>query len=96
MNLQPNMGRLLVKLGAISEKTESGLYIPESARDTGSAKVGTVVAVGEVRLVDGLRTATVPNVGDKVLIDPIGTLKVKLGSEELYLLRCEDILGIVS
>lgn len=95
MRLLPNMGRLLVKLGEISEKTESGLYIPESARDTGSAKVGTVVALGEERIVNGEKTATRPWIGAKVLIDPLGSLKVKFGSEELYLLRCEDVLGII-
>lgn len=96
MNLQPNMGRILVKLGALSEKTESGLFIPESARDTGSAKIGVVVAVGETRFVDGQRTAMTIKTDDRVLIDPIGSLKVKIGSEELYLLRCEDVLGVVS
>ena len=95
MQLIPNMGRILVKADEISEKSSGGILLPPSARDTGKARVAKVVEVGDVRLVNGERTATYPFVGQKVLIDPLSTVAVKVGGEDLMLLRVEDILGLV-
>ena len=89
------MGRILVKQDTLSDKSAGGILIPPSALDTGGAKVAKVVEVGEEKYVNGHLTGTYPNVSDKVLIDPLGATKVKIGGEELLLVRVEDVLGII-
>jgi chaperonin GroES len=92
MELQPNVGKILVKIETDSQKTSGGIFIPQSAVVDGVRK-GKVVAVGPLRVVDGVPTALDFNVNDEVLLDPLGGLKIKLGSEELFLMRMEDVLG---
>lgn len=91
-DIQPNMGKLLVKLEEETGKTAGGLFIPASAQTDG-VKKGKVLAVGPTRMVDGAPTAILFNAGDRVLLDPLGGTKLKVNGEDLILLRVEDVLA---
>lgn len=93
--IQPNVGKILVVLDQESGKSSGGIIIPASA-DVSGVKQGRVVAVGPTRLVDGLPTALVLEVGDRVLLDPLGATKLKVDGVEQLLLRCEDVVGRVA
>lgn len=90
--IQPNVGKVLVQLEEETGKTAGGLFIPASAQSD-SVKKARVVAVGPTRLVEGVPTALVLEVGDRVLLDHLGGLKLKVDGVEQILVRCEDILG---
>ena len=92
MNFEPNVGRLLVEVDTADTKTSGGIFIPGSVEQNG-VKNGTVRAVGPTRLVNGDVTALVLNVGDRVIMDPLGAPKLKIDGKEMILLRAEDIVG---
>lgn len=89
---EPNVGKVLVEVNADTGRSSGGIYIPASAVSDG-VKTGKVVAVGPTRTVDGVPTALVFQVGDQVLIDPLGGMKLKVNGVEQILLRAEDVVG---
>ncbi|CAI5725288.1 hypothetical protein KXD40_003561 [Peronospora effusa] len=84
--------RVLVKRFEAVAKTASGIYLPDA--ESKQQNEGQVVAVGPgARSSDGSLIPAQSAVGDKVLLPEYGGSSVKLGDEELYLFRDEDILG---
>lgn len=94
LKLQPLGDRVVVEREAAEERTAGGIVLPDSAKDKPSR--GTVIAVGDGRLLDdGSRAALQVKVGDKVLFTSYAPETVKLGEEELLLMREEDILAVI-
>lgn len=94
LSLQPNIGKVIVKIEKEDEKTAGGIFIPGSV-EMNSVRKAKVVCVGLERLVDGVKTSITLCEGDKVLIDPLGGVKLKLNGEDVVLLRQEDVLARV-
>lgn len=93
-NITPLGDRVLVKQDAEPQKTEGGLYLPNTAQE--APQLGVVVRAGSGKVMeDGkLRPLTVKQ-GDKVIFGKYTGTKVKMGQDELLFMREEDILGIV-
>lgn len=82
---RPLGDRILVKPDPAEEKTESGLIIPDSAKD--KPVRGTVVAVGPAA----------PSVkeGSKVLYGEHAGTEILLDKESFLVMREEQLFGIV-
>ena len=93
MNFVPSSDRVLVKLTVLPEKTHGGIYVPETARQNLGCRIGKVVAVGPGRWVNGHLVPTGFEVDQTVALDQIGGMTVKVGGDELIILRSEEILG---
>ena len=94
MAFRPLYDRVLVKRVSAEQKTSSGLYIPESAKE--KPQEAEVVAVGPGRRnKDGNYTEMSVSVGDKVLFGKYSGDELKLEGEEHIVLREKDILAIV-
>lgn len=91
--LVPNIGKLLLRIDAETNRTEGGIIIPENVKETSGIKKATVKVAGAVREVDGKPTALSFNVGDRVVVDTLGAVKVKIEGEELLLMRHEDVIA---
>ena len=93
---KPLADRVLIKTEKEVTKTLGGIILPETAegRDT---KIGTVVSVGEgIYTNDGVKIPMTVSVGDKVMMPMIGTAqKVKLGDEDYFLFREQELLMII-
>lgn len=77
--------RVVLKVVEAGEKTASGIILPETAKE--KPEQGKVVAVGkEVKEIKE---------GDTVLYAKFGPTEVKVGGEELLIVKEEDILAIV-
>ncbi|KAJ3285686.1 10 kDa heat shock protein [Borealophlyctis nickersoniae] len=88
----PLFDRVLIQRIKPSERTASGIFIPEAAR--GTQNEGLVLAVGPGAIEqDGTRRPVAVNEGDRVLLPSFGGDTVKLGDEELHLYRDRDLLG---
>lgn len=94
MNIKLMQDRVLVKVVAAQEQTDSGIYIPDPAKDTPTE--GEVVAVGEgKKLDDGTVQPMDVAIGDKVMFPLYSGTKLKLDGEEYLLFREEDLLGVI-
>lgn len=90
MNFQPTGNRVLVELDEVTA-TESGLYIPQTAQ-TGPKK-GTVVAAGTHYYVGSTKVECQFSPGDKVLVDELGGMKLRVDGKDLIVVRNEDVIG---
>ncbi|MEX2112391.1 MAG: co-chaperone GroES [Pirellulales bacterium] len=94
VKLQPLGDRVVVEREESESKTAGGIVLPDSAKDKPAR--GTVVAIGDGRLLDdGTRGKLQVKVGDKVLFTSYAPEAIKLGDQELLLMREEDILAVI-
>lgn len=94
MKVKPLSDRVLVKRLESNEKTSSGLYIPDTAKE--KPLEGEVVAVGPGKTDDnGKLIAMNVKAGDKVLVGKYAGTEIKIGGAEHVVVREEEILGVV-
>lgn len=93
--LRPLADRVIIREddAAAEKKTSAGIIIPGSVAEDKSGKRGTVIAVGPGRIENGKAVAPAIKAGDKVLFQ--WGDKVKIGEEELYIVRESEILAII-
>jgi chaperonin GroES len=90
--LQPLADRVLVKPIEKEEKTKSGIYLPDTAKE--KPQEGEIIAVGPGKLTDdGKRIPMDLKVGDRVIYAKYGGTEIKVDDEELIILRESDILA---
>ena len=93
--LTPLADFIITEETAVEEKTQSGLYIPETAQE--KPLVATVLAVGEgVFNADGKRIPVEVKAGDKVLHYAHSGAVLKHNGVEYRIFRPQDILAIVN
>jgi len=91
-SLKPLADRVVVKPIEKEEKTKSGIYLPDTAKE--KPQEGKVIAVGPGRLSeDGKRLVPDIKVGDIVIYAKYGGTEIKIDDEELIILRESDILA---
>ena len=96
MNLQPLGDRVIVKpLSEEDNKTPSGIYIPDTAKE--KPQEGEVVAVGPGEPNDnGEKIKPDVDIGDKVVYSKYGGTEIKIEGTEYLILSSRDILAKVS
>ena len=96
MNIRPLYDRIVVKrLTETEEKTASGLFIPDSAKE--KPQEGEVVAVGKgKRLEDGKVVPLDVQVGDRILFGKYSGSDIKLEGQEYMIMREDEVLGILN
>ena len=94
MNVRPLHDRVIVKRMEEERISPGGIVIPDSA--TEKPIQGEITAVGNGKILDSgeVRPLDV-KVGDKVLFGKYSGTEVKVGGEDLLVLREEDIMGVV-
>jgi chaperonin GroES len=94
MKFRPLHDRVLVRRIEAQEKTAGGIIIPDTAKE--KPQEGEVVAVGTgTRADDGTITALDVKAGDKILFGKWSGTEVKVGGEDLIIMKESDILGIL-
>ncbi len=92
-NLKPLGDRVVVKQEPSEEKTQSGIVLPETAKE--KPQMGTVIAVGTGRVFDnGQRVPLEVKIGDRVIYAKYGGTEVKIDNEEYIILQERDILAV--
>ena len=95
MRIRPLGDRVLVKRAEGESRTQSGIFLPESAKE--KPQEAKVIAVGDGRLLEnGSRAEFQVKKGDTVLIAKWGGTEIKLEDEEMLIMAEDDILGIVA
>ncbi len=94
MKLKPLGDRLIVKPFAEEETTESGIFLPETAKE--KPQKGKVLAAGDGTIAeDGTRRPLDVSEGDEVLYSKYGGTDITVEGDELLVLRESDILAKV-
>lgn len=94
MKIRPLFDRVLIKRLEHEEKSPGGIIIPDTAKEKGQE--AKVVSVGSGKVLDNgeIRKPAVKE-GDRILFSKYSGSEVKVGTEELLIIREEDILGII-
>lgn len=95
MNFKPLHDRIAIKPIADEDKTVGGIIIPDTAKE--KPHRGEVVAVGDgSRDSSGNLVPMVIKVGDKVLYGKWGGTEVKIGGDQIIIMKESDVLGIIN
>ncbi|PIQ63808.1 MAG: co-chaperone GroES [Bacteroidetes bacterium CG12_big_fil_rev_8_21_14_0_65_60_17] len=92
-NIKPLGDRVVVKPMPAEEKTASGLFIPDSAKE--KPQRGTILAVGPGKVENGTKVDMTVKKGDTVLYGKYSGTEITLGEDDVLIMRESDILGIV-
>jgi chaperonin GroES len=94
MNLQPLGDRLIVEVLEEEELTVSGIVLPDTARE--KPQRGRVLAVGPgARDEDGKYIEMDVAEGDEIVFSKYGGTEIKLGTDDVLILRETDVLAKV-
>jgi chaperonin GroES len=92
--IRPLQDRLIVERLDGEEKTASGLYIPDSAKE--KPQQGRVVAIGKGRVrEDGTLQPMDLREGDKILFGKYSGTEIKIDGNEYLIMKEDDVLGVV-
>lgn len=84
--ITPLGDRIIAVREAASEKTASGLFLPDNAKE--KPVVAKVIAIG--------KDATAVKVGDRILYKEYSTTELKIDGTEYLVVKEEDVLGTVA
>jgi chaperonin GroES len=94
LNLRPLGERVIVKAVEQEEKTASGIYLPDTAKE--KPNQGEVLAVGPGRIAEDGKTVPMNvKAGDRVLYGKYSGQEVKLDGVEYLIIKESDIYAIV-
>lgn len=94
LNLKPLGSRLVVEPIEQEEKTVSGIYLPDTAKE--KPMKGTVLSVGPGDRDDkGARIPMDVKAGDVVLFNKYAGTEVKIDDKKLLVMKESDVLAVI-
>ena len=94
--LKPIGGRLVVEKREPQTQTDSGIIIPDTAREGGEPEIGLCVAVGNgSRSMSGELIPMEVKVGDKVLYGRFSAQEIEHQGKTYLVLGEQDIIAVV-
>lgn len=95
MKVKPLGDKILVKRAEAESRTESGIYLPESAKD--KPKEGKIMALGNGNLNrdTGEYLPFTVKKGDRVIFTSYAGTEIKIDNDEFLIMTEDDILGII-
>ena len=93
-SITPLGDRVVVKPEAAEEKTSSGLFIPDTAKE--KPQRGEVIAVGPGKVENGTKVDMTVKAGDKVLYGKYAGTEIALDGDDVMIMRESDILGVIN
>ncbi|GMQ97324.1 MAG: co-chaperone GroES [Gammaproteobacteria bacterium] len=95
MKLRPLHDRVVVKREEEERKSSGGIVIPDTA--TEKPIRGKVIAVGNGKILENGDVLPLDlKVGDKVLFGKYSGTEVKIGDDELVVMREDDIMAVIT
>jgi chaperonin GroES len=95
MNIRPLYDNVVIKRQEEETVSAGGIVLPGSAKERPNQ--GEVVAVGTGKVLDnGEVRALQLKVGDKVVFGQYSGNTIKIGGEELIIMREQDVFGVIA
>ncbi len=94
MKFRPLHDRVVVRRVESEEKTTGGIIIPDTAKE--KPQEGEIIAVGPgARDESGKLIPLDVKVGDRILFGKWSGTEVKIGTEDLLIMKESDVMGIL-
>lgn len=94
VNFRPLHDRVVVRRVESEEKTAGGIIIPETAKEKPAE--GEIIAIGSgARDESGKLVPLDVKEGDRVLFGKWSGTEVKIGDEDLLIMKEADIMGVI-
>ncbi len=94
MAVKPLEDRILIKPIEPDSKTESGIYLPESAKE--KPVQGKVIACGPGKLLDnGERVKPAVKKGDTVVYGKYAGTEIEIKNQAHIIMRESELLGVI-
>lgn len=94
MTFRPLHDHILVRRIEAADRTAGGIIIPDSVKE--KPQEGEVVSVGDgARAEDGTIMPLDLKAGDRIMFGKWSGSEVKLGGEDLLIMKESDVLGVV-
>jgi len=94
MAFRPLHDRILVRRLEADEKTSGGIIIPDTAKE--KPQEGEVLAVGPGGRDDSGKLVELDiRVGDRILFGKWSGTEIKIGGEELLIMKESDVMGVL-
>jgi len=93
LKIQPLGDRVVVRPLEEAEEMRGGLYIPDTAKE--KPLQGEIMAVGPGRFEKGERVPMELEVGQKVLYSKYAGTDVRVGDDEVLIIKESDVLAII-
>ena len=95
VNITPLHDKVLTRRDEAADRTDTGLYLPEQAKDTPKTGVVEAVGNGQLNRDTGERIPLTLKKGNRVIFSSYAGTEVKLGDDEFLMMSEEEILAIV-
>lgn len=89
LNIKPIADRVVVEAAPAEEKTASGIYIPDTAKE--KPQSGTVVAVGKGKVDEPMTV----KVGDQVIYGKYSGTEITYEGKEYLIMKESDIYAVL-
>ncbi|MEO5909845.1 MAG: co-chaperone GroES [Pelobium sp.] len=89
LNIKPIADRVVVEAAPAEEKTASGIYIPDTAKE--KPQNGTVVAVGNGKVDEPMTV----KVGDQVIYGKYSGTEITYEGKEYLIMKESDIYAVL-
>ncbi|MEJ1365054.1 MAG: co-chaperone GroES [Candidatus Sedimenticola sp. (ex Thyasira tokunagai)] len=94
MNIRPLQDRVVIRRMEEERTSAGGIVLPDSA--TEKPAQGEVIAVGNGKVLSSGEPRPLDvKVGDTVLFGKYSGTEVKIGEDDLLVMREEDIMGVI-
>ena len=95
VHIRPLADKIVVRRDEAEDRTESGIFLPEQAKDT--PKTGVVEAVGEGKINNdtGQRIPMTVKKGDRVIFAAYAGTEVTVGDDEVLVMSEDEVLAVM-
>ena len=95
--LKPFDARVLVKKPKREEKTESGIYLPDTVNEQGQTEQGIVISVGmgSRNMTTGEYMSIPVHEGDTIIYTKFGATEIQHDGEDYFVVAERDIVAVV-
>jgi len=95
IQLKPIGSRVVIERLNEKERTQSGIYLPDTAKE--KPQEGKVIAVGSGRLLENGKVVPLSvKVGDRVMLGKYSGTEIKIDEHEYVFVNEDEILAVVS
>ena len=92
-NIRPLHDRIIVERLEEGEQLIGGIIIPDSAKE--KPQQGTVIAVGDGKIIKDKRVPLDVKAGDRILFGKYSGQEIRLDGKDVFIMKEDDVLAVI-